>query len=136
MDALPMYEELVVTGAWWDLVDEIAGHRLADILAAEPGPMKKAMRAWARDDDMWKRRAAILCQLHLPKGTQADAALLEACIAPSLASTEFFLRKAIGWSLRQHARADAAWVRAYVKAHDAELSGLSKREALKHLGAA
>jgi len=45
----------------------------------------------------------------------------------------FWIRKAVGWALRQHARVDPDWVRAYVAAHDSELSGLSKREALKHL---
>jgi 3-methyladenine DNA glycosylase AlkD len=82
-------------------------------------------------DNMWKRRSAILCQLNARSET--DLALLEACIAPSMASKEFFLRKAIGWALRQHARTDPAWVAAYVKRHEARLSGLSKREALKHI---
>ena len=57
--------------------------------------------------------------------------LLTACIEPSIPSREFFLRKAIGWALRQYARTDAAWVERYVRAHAAELSPLSKREALK-----
>src|SRR3569623_968634 len=68
--------------------------------------------------------------------SETDLALLEAAIAPSLGSKEFFLRKAIGWALRQYARTDPAWVAAYVAAHDAELSPLRKREALKHIPAA
>ncbi|MBT2189221.1 DNA alkylation repair protein [Sphingobium nicotianae] len=134
MDALGMYEEMIVTGAWWDYVDTIAGQRLLAILRAEPVAMKAAMLDWAVDPDMWKRRSAILCQLGAKSATDLD--LLEACIAPSLDSKEFFLRKAIGWALRQYARTDPAWVAAYVARHEAQLSGLSKREALKHIGAA
>lgn len=132
MDALPMYEEMIVTGAWWDYVDEIATNRLGLILKADPAAMKPAMLAWARGEDMWKRRSAILCQLHAKSET--DRHFLMACMAPSLASKEFFLRKGIGWALRHFARTDPDWVRAYVADHEAELSPLSKREALKHLG--
>jgi len=129
MDALPMYEEMIVTGAWWDYVDEIATHRLPILLRRHPAEMRRAMLAWSRGDDLWKRRSAILCQLPL-KG-ETDLELLMECIAPSIGSREFFLRKAIGWALRQYARTDAAWVERYVREHAAELSPLSKREALK-----
>ncbi len=131
MDALPMYEEMIVAGAWWDYVDEIATNRLGLILAADPARMKPAMLGWARGDNIWKRRSAILCQLHARSAT--DRHFLMACIAPSLASKEFFLRKGIGWALRHFARTDPDWVRAYVAEHEAALSPLSKREAMKHL---
>jgi 3-methyladenine DNA glycosylase AlkD len=131
MAALGMYEEMIVTGAWWDIVDAIAGQRLIALLRAEPAAMKRAMLDWAVCDNMWKRRSAILCQLNARSETDLD--LLAACIAPSMASKEFFLRKAIGWALRQYARTDPAWVAAYVKRHEGRLSGLSKREALKHI---
>ena len=131
IDALPMYEEMIVTGAWWDYVDTIAGERLLTLLRSDPVEMRAAMLAWLVGEDMWKRRSAILCQLGAKGETDTD--LLTACMAPSLASREFFLRKAIGWALRQYARTDADWVRNYVTAHESELSGLSKREALKHI---
>jgi 3-methyladenine DNA glycosylase AlkD len=126
---LPMYEEMIVTGAWWDYVDEIATHRLPAILLRDRARMADAMLAWSRGENVWKRRASILCQL--PLKAKTDMALLQACIAPSIGSREFFLRKAIGWALRQYARTDAAWVERYVRDHAAELSPLSKREALK-----
>lgn len=129
MPALPMYEEMIVAGAWWDYVDEIATHRLPVLLRRDRAEMTRAMRAWSQGEDVWKRRAAILCQL--PMRGDTDLELLQACIAPSLGSREFFLRKAIGWALRQYARTDAAWVERYVREHAAELSPLSKREALK-----
>jgi 3-methyladenine DNA glycosylase AlkD len=131
LDALPLYEELVVTGAWWDYVDSIATQRLWVLLQNEGAPMKQAMLAWAADADLWKRRSAILCQLQAKDATDLD--LLYACIEPSLGSQEFFLRKAIGWALRQYARTDADEVHRYVAAHAERLSPLSRREALKHI---
>jgi 3-methyladenine DNA glycosylase AlkD len=131
MAALGMYEEMIVSGAWWDFVDALATRRLAELLRRHPGPMRRAMLEWSRGDDLWKRRAAILCQLGAKRET--DLELLYACLAPSLASREFFLRKAIGWALRQYARVDAAEVRRYVQAHAHELSALSRREALRHV---
>jgi 3-methyladenine DNA glycosylase AlkD len=132
MAALPMYEEMIVTGAWWDHVDGIAGHRLGTLLRRFPREMRKEMLAWSRSDDLWKRRSAILCQLTFKKDTDLD--LLYATIEPALASREFFLRKAIGWALRQHAWTDPKEVRRYVREHEEVLSPLSKREALKNVG--
>jgi 3-methyladenine DNA glycosylase AlkD len=131
MDALPMYEEMITTGAWWDVVDALASHRLCDLLRHDPRAMKKAMLAWSKDADMWKARSAILCQIRQKEAT--DLKLLYACIAPSIPSREFFLRKAIGWALRSYAWTDPAEVQRYVAAHP-ELSGLSVREALKNVG--
>lgn len=131
LDALPMYEAMIVEGAWWDYVDEIAAHRLGELLRRFPKPLRATMRRWSRDANLWKRRSAILCQLQHKAAT--DFVFLEACIEPSLDSKEFFLRKAIGWALRQHARVDPAAVKRYVRANEARLSTLSRREALKHL---
>jgi 3-methyladenine DNA glycosylase AlkD len=129
---LPVCEEMVVTGAWWDVVDAVAPHLLGELLRKEPRAMRREMLVWARCDDLWKRRSAILCQLGFRERT--DVALLHACIEPSLESKEFFLRKAIGWALRQHARTDPDGVRRYVAENADRLSGLSRREATKHLG--
>ena len=126
-----MYEELIVTGAWCDLVDGIASRRLGGLLRRYPAEMGKEMLRWSRDRDMWKRRSAILCQLGFKEET--DLELLYGCIRPSLDSNEFFLRKAIGWALRQYAWTDPDEVARYVKAHEDRLSGLSKREALKNV---
>ncbi|HTY92779.1 MAG TPA: DNA alkylation repair protein [Steroidobacteraceae bacterium] len=129
--ALKMYEEMIVTGAWWDYVDDIASHRIGPILKAHPAPMRRRMLAWSRSPDLWKRRTAILAQLGFRE--QTDLELLYACIEPSLESPEFFLRKAIGWALRQYARTDAAEVRRYVDRNRLRLSALSRREALRHI---
>ena len=130
-DSLPMYEEMIVTGAWWDYVDEIAGNRLGVLLEKHPKMMRQTMLAWSRCDDMWKRRSSIICQLRFKEKT--DLELLYACIEPSLSSKEFFLRKAIGWALRQYAWSDPKEIIRYVRKHRDVLSPLSKREALKNI---
>ncbi|WP_294044914.1 DNA alkylation repair protein [Sphingomonas sp.] len=129
--ALPLYEAMIVDGAWWDYIDELAGHRLWGLLRNDRLAMTAAMRDWANDADLWKRRSAILCQLPAKAATDLD--LLYACIEPSLESREFFLRKAIGWALRQYARTDPAEVTRYITANADRISALSRREALKHV---
>jgi len=132
--AVPMYEEMIVTGAWWDYVDAIATHRLDLILRAEPRAMKKTMLAWSRSDNLWKRRSAILCQITFKADTDLD--LLYRVIEPSLDSKLFFLRKAIGWALRQYAWTDPREVMRYAREHRDDLSPLSRREALKNMATA
>jgi 3-methyladenine DNA glycosylase AlkD len=129
--ALPLYEELIVTGAWWDFVDEIAVHLVGELLSAHPKPVTKTLTVWSRDDDLWKRRTAIIAQLGFKDATDADS--LFRWIEPSLASKEFFLRKAIGWALREYSKTAPDVVRRYVAEHADELSPLSRREALKVL---
>jgi 3-methyladenine DNA glycosylase AlkD len=131
LKALPLYEELIVTGAWWDFVDTIAAHCVGELLASYPRQMKAKMLTWSRCKDMWKRRTAILSQLRFKEHTDID--LLYRCIEPSLSSNEFFLQKAIGWALRQYAWTNPNEIKRYARLHDATLSSLSKREALKNL---
>ena len=132
LGTIPVYEEMIVTGAWWDYVDLIASRRLGPLLRTYPAPMRKKMLAWSKAKNMWKRRSAILCQLSCKGDTDLD--LLYAAIEPSLPSKEFFLQKAIGWALRQYAWTNPREVRRYVRDHADQLSGLSRREALKNIG--
>ncbi len=131
--ALPLYHDLARSGAWWDLVDDIASRGVAPILRADPVRARPVVRAWATDDDLWVRRTAILAQL--PAKAATDTQLLAHCLdhnlPGSLFGSEFFIRKTIGWALRQYAKTDPQWVLDYVADH--ELSPLSRREALKHL---
>jgi 3-methyladenine DNA glycosylase AlkD len=132
LEALPLYEELIVGGAWWDIVDEVATRPLRDLVAAHPGAMGKAMREWSVSPDRWKRRSSIICQVGRRRAI--DLHLLYDCIEPNLADRDFFLRKAIGWALRDYAWVDPEEVVSYVAANEARLSGLSRREALKNVG--
>ena len=130
-DVLPLYEELITTGAWWDYVDGVAG-LVGNLLRSHPEQVGPVMRAWSTDNDMWKRRVSIICQISFRKDTDLD--LLYANIEPNLADRRFFIRKAIGWALRSYAGTDPKAVALYVAANEARLSGLSKREALKNIG--
>ena len=130
-DAMPMLEELIVTGAWWDYVDAIAINMVGPILAAHSHTLTTLLKGWAIDDNMWRRRTAILAQLKFKSGT--DETLLFYAIESSMDSREFFLRKAIGWALREYSKARPDVVVSYVRRHRKRLSGLSKREALKVL---
>lgn len=131
-ECIPMYEEFIVDGAWWDHVDDVAIHRVGSLLRAHRDDLEPVMRAWSTDTDLWRRRTAIICQV----GAKADIdlGLLYDCIEPNFSDREFFIRKAIGWALRSHAWLNPAEVVRYVQAHDHQLSGLSKREALKNMG--
>lgn len=133
-EALPLVRHLVVTGAWWDLVDETA-HVLEAILAADPAGTVPVIDQWSDAGDLWLRRVAILSQLQ--RGPHTDTGLLERCIRRNVLGSdfgeEFFIRKAIGWALRQYARVSPEWVRAFLDAHNEELSPLSRREAAKYL---
>lgn len=131
-DLLPMYEEMIVTGAWWDFVDVIAIHRLGPLLLVSPEPMKKAMLEWSRSADLWKRRTSVICQVAAKQKTDLD--LLHRAIEANMADKDFFLRKAIGWALRSYAYIDASFVAGYVRDNHARLSPLSRREALKNIG--
>jgi 3-methyladenine DNA glycosylase AlkD len=94
--------------------------------------MRRKMLSWSKSNNLWKRRTSILCQLSFKAET--DLELLYTCIEPSLGSQEFFLQKAIGWSLRQYAWIDGAEIRKYVRLNRTRLSTLSCREALKNIG--
>jgi 3-methyladenine DNA glycosylase AlkD len=115
-----LVRHLIVTGAWWDYVDEIATKLL---------PTGIDLRAWAVDHDMWIRRAAILSQVG--DKTDTDADLLRDVIEVNSRDRRFWITKAIGWALRDYARTDPQWVRDFVTSHD--LAPLSVREATKHL---
>ena len=125
---LPTLRELIVDGAWRDYVDELA-HRVGELLLGWPAEVRPELLRWTASDNRWLRRASIICQL----GTRdrADLELLTIAIESAAGDSDFFLRKAIGWALRDYARTDPAWVRSFAGTHD--LSALSRREALKHL---
>jgi 3-methyladenine DNA glycosylase AlkD len=129
LSLVPFHEHVARTGAWWDHIDE-AAHRVAELHDAHPVETAQVVRRWSTDDDsFWVRRLAIISQLG--RKDRVDLDLLAAVLEPNLADREFFIRKAVGWSLREVARVHPDWVRDYAASHD--LSPLSRREALKHL---
>ena len=132
VDAIAMIDEIVVDGAWWDYVDRIAPAGLGHLLVTEPEATGALVRRWARDDDIWRRRSAILSQLKRKEDT--DPALLYDCLAPSFGHEEFFVQKAMGWALRAHAYTDPDAVRRFVAKNESRLPGLTRREALRNVG--
>jgi 3-methyladenine DNA glycosylase AlkD len=130
-EVLGLYKHLVVTGAWWDLVDEVASHLVGGVLAGRRREVTPVVRAWARDEDLWVRRTAVLSQVRHKSDT--DTELLHDAIDANLDDRSFWLRKAIGWALRDYSRTDPAWVRAEVELLGDRMSGLSRREATRHL---
>ncbi|MEC5191082.1 MULTISPECIES: DNA alkylation repair protein [unclassified Arthrobacter] len=130
MGMLPLYEEIIRSGAWWDLVDGVS-HRLCNLLHAHREDMSAVLLRWSTDRDLWIRRAAITAQLGAKTAT--DPTLLAAVIEPNLADREFFIRKAIGWALRDYAATNPAWVKDFAARHADTLSPLSRREALRRL---
>ena len=130
-ELMPMLEEMIVSGAWWDYVDALA-QVVGELLRAHPKKIRPVMRAWSTDANLWKRRVSIICQLSFKRDT--DLELLYANIEPNLPDRDFFIRKAIGWALRQYAWTNPLEVTRYVRDHEAQLSGLSRREALKNIG--
>ena len=130
---LPVYEEIIRTGSTWDYVDGVA-HRIGALLQTHREEMTGVLLQWGTDRDFWFRRASITAQLGAKSWT--DTGLLSAVIEANLADNEFFVRKAIGWALREFAKTDPGWVLGFVALKGHALSPLSRREALKNLPAA
>ena len=123
--ARDLWRHLVVTGAWWDVVDETASHLVGDVLARHRPRRPRPSSAWATDEDLWLRRTAVIAQLGHRDDTDLD--LLVRALEANLDDRSFWLRKAIGWALRDYARTDPDWVRAYVASAGDRLSGCPAR---------
>lgn len=130
-DDLPWLGSLVSTRSWWDTVDALAVHPVGHVVRDDPAAARATLDQWAVSDDLWLNRTAILHQLLFKADTDAQQ-LFEYCDLHA-ASSEFFHRKAIGWALRQYARTNPDAVVDYVNERRSILSGLTIREALKHL---
>jgi 3-methyladenine DNA glycosylase AlkD len=127
--ARPLLEHLIRTGAWWDLVDELASHVVRVALENDPAAMATVVRAWARSGELWLQRAALVCQVVRQDAT--DVALLADVIEATVDGRDFFLRKGIGWAMRSLAKKRPEVVRAWLERWEGRLSPLSLREAAK-----
>ncbi|MFI1470268.1 DNA alkylation repair protein [Streptomyces wuyuanensis] len=127
---VPVAHRLITTVSWWDTVDTLAAHVVGALVAADPG-LVRVMDRWIEDDDLWVARTALLHQLRHKEATDAER-LFRYCLRQS-GHPDFFVRKAIGWSLREYARTDPDAVRGFVGSARDRLAPLSVREALKNL---
>ena len=126
---MEMFEYMITHKSWWDTVDFIAAKPVGYYLMKYPDQRKKYTDKWIRSGNIWLQRTALLFQLTYKE--QTDTVLLNHIIHALNGTREFFINKAIGWILRQYARVNPAWVKEFV--HQAALSNLSRREALKNL---
>lgn len=125
---IDLLEKLILYKSWWDTVDLLAAKAAGHWFSVFPEKKAARINRWIRHPDMWLNRSAILHQLGYKENT--DFELMKKTILPHVHSKEFFLRKAIGWALRQYSRVNPNAVIEFVKEHD-ELSALSKKEALR-----
>jgi 3-methyladenine DNA glycosylase AlkD len=122
---------LITTKSWWDTVDALAIGVVGPVVLADRAAGDPVIDEWIASDDRWLARSAILHQNKWKAATD-ERRLFRLCLARA-ADTDFFVRKAIGWALREYSKTAPDAVRGFVAAHDDELSGLSKREGLKRL---
>lgn len=129
-EMFPILEQLIRSKSWWDSVDTIASKLMGPLLKKYPD-LELHMDSWIEDDYMWIRRTALIYQLSY-KHTTNQERLFRYCRL-RMGEKEFFIRKAIGWSLRQYAHSNPHAVRQFVEQEKAHLSPLSYREATKHI---
>ena len=125
-----LYEKLIASKSWWDTVDLLASKLAGRLFLSHPGLAREHIPLWISSDNLWLRRTALLFQLTYKEKT--DAEWLFELIRTCADEKEFFIRKAIGWALREYAKSDPRAVRDFVAG--TKLSPLSVREALKHIG--
>ena len=120
---------LITTKSWWDTVDAL--DTLMGGLSETYPEVRSVLLEWSTDDNIWLRRAAIDHQLL--RKDRTDTALLEQILVNNLGSREFFINKAIGWSLREYSKTNPDWVRAFLDRHREDMAPLSIREASKYV---
>lgn len=129
--AIPIFERLVREGQWWDYVDPIASWLVGRTLLNHEEVVRPTIESYVEDEDFWIRRTALLAHLGHKEKTRGDC-LLRYCSALSH-EKEFFIRKAIGWALREYSKSEPDKVAKYLKKNESKLSPLSYREGAKHL---
>lgn len=128
---IPLYRELIEDGAWWDFVDDIAINLVGHAYLAERERARPIIETWATDPNFWIRRSALICHNH--HGAQTDSEqLFRHCLLMS-EEKEFFIRKAIGWALREYSYANPEAVREFLTKNRNRLSMLSYKEGAKRL---
>jgi len=130
-EQIDLYRQMIVEGAWWDLVDELAISIVGKVVMNDRARLRPTLEKWIEHEDTWLRRAALICQIGHKRETDAEM-LFDFCLRRAH-EKEFFIRKAIGWALREFAKVEPDAVRVFLAINGEKLSGLSRREAAKHL---
>ena len=128
-DDIPNLRTLITTKSWWDTIDGI--DRIVGDIALRYPELNDLLIEWSLDDNIWIRRIAIDHQLM--RKDKTDTALLERIIANNFGQKEFFINKAIGWSLREYSKTNPDWVRSFIDKNRDEMASLSIKEASKYI---
>lgn len=126
---ITLIKELIITKSWWDTVDLIASHLAGELCKKYPELIDEYILPWSKDENMWLRRTALLYQLKYKEDIKTD--ILEKVIKNNIDDNEFFIRKAIGWMLREYSKTNKEWVKEFIANN--KLSRLSQREGSKYL---
>jgi 3-methyladenine DNA glycosylase AlkD len=129
LQIIELYEWLITHKSWWDTVDYISPNLVGNLFINFPQLRDKTVQKWMNSENFWLQRCCLLFQLKYKAKT--DTILLFDLCSRLANEKEFFIRKAIGWSLREYAKTNPEAVQSFVDT--TTLSGLSKREALKHI---
>jgi 3-methyladenine DNA glycosylase AlkD len=129
-DIIGLLEFMIVNKSWWDTVDGIAGWLVGPLFKKCPELIEPKTTQWMNSGNIWLQRTCLLFQLNYKKST--DTELLFCFIEELSGDTSFWIRKAIGWVLREYSKTNPDAVLKFVNSH--QLSSLSRKEALKVIG--
>ena len=120
---------MITEKSWWETVDTIDAF-VGDLVLMDSG-LKNLMLEWSTSDNIWLRRVSIDFQQKYKEKTDED--ILENIIVANLGSEEFFINKAIGWSLRDYSKVNPKWVADFIEIYREKMAVLSIKEASKYL---
>lgn len=126
---VPKIKKYIKTKQWWDTIDGF--DRIIGNIAFTDSRINDLMLAWSKDDDIWLRRIAIDHQLLRKEKTNTE--LLKQIIINNFGSDEFFINKAIGWSLRDYSKTNPQWVKNFIDKYRDRMDKLSIKEASKYI---
>ncbi|MDO5577361.1 MAG: DNA alkylation repair protein [Fibrobacter sp.] len=126
---LPKLEYFITHKSWWETVDSI--DEMVGIIVMKYTALEKTMLEWSVAENMWLRRVAIDFQQRFKEKTNTK--LLEKILCSNFGSSEFFINKAIGWSLREYSKVNPEWVRKFIEKNENSMSKLSVREGSKYI---
>ena len=126
---IPKIRKYIKEKQWWDTIDFL--DQVIGDIGLRDARVDGLMLEWSEDENFWVRRIAIDHQLLRKEKT--NTALLEKIIVNNLGSREFFINKAIGWSLRDYSKTDPEWVRDFIRRYGDRMDKLSVREAGKYM---
>ncbi len=131
-ESMPMLEHMLSTSAGWDHIDGIANH-LVDAVLRKDLRTYEYLKEWSKSENFWMRRAALISQVLLFREGKGDRKLFFSLAERMIEEKEFFIRKAIGWTLREMSKAEPDEVFDFLMKVKDRASGLTLREGAKRL---